>query len=118
MTSQQVISRDTPKPGEKWRHFKGGEYVVYGIAHTASDEAFVVYSKNDDWISFVAQHTEEDTKFLIEPTPDGAYNATPFPKDSKGSKAESVAWARPLDNFMDIIAGLDTGLDYYRFERI
>lgn len=33
-----------PKPGEKWRHYKGGEYEIICMCnHTETDEVLVIY---------------------------------------------------------------------------
>ena len=33
-----------PKPGEKWRHYKGGEYEIICMCnHTETDEILVIY---------------------------------------------------------------------------
>jgi hypothetical protein len=37
-------SQRYPKPGEKWKHYKGGEYeIVCMCNHTDTDEVLVVY---------------------------------------------------------------------------
>lgn len=50
------------KPG-KYRHFKGGEYLVYGVAtHSETEEPMVVYSplygERGLWVRPLAMFTE------------------------------------------------------------
>jgi hypothetical protein len=36
--------KEYPKPGEKWRHYKGGQYEIVGMCnHTETDEILVIY---------------------------------------------------------------------------
>lgn len=40
--------QDDPKPGQVYRHYKGGIYVVMGVGkHTESGERLVVYNDDD-----------------------------------------------------------------------
>ena len=33
-----------PQPGEKWQHYKGGQYEIIGMCnHTTTDEVLVIY---------------------------------------------------------------------------
>lgn len=40
------IDRPLPKPGEYYRHFKGGDYRIVAIAkHTETEELLVIYKE-------------------------------------------------------------------------
>ena len=99
------MNREPPKPGEKWRHFKGGEYTVIAIAEDELDSSVVVYGKEIIALPLIARHTEQDELLLVS---GHEKIGTMWVEDGE----ESGAWARPLDNFMGM-AG-----DCYRFERI
>lgn len=44
MEYSYMSTRPEPKPGETWKHFKGGEYAIICIAfHSETREKYVVY---------------------------------------------------------------------------
>ena len=44
MKTKQNNSGDYPKPGETWKHYKGGLYEIVAMCnHTDTDEALVIY---------------------------------------------------------------------------
>jgi hypothetical protein len=118
-----ATKRELPQPGEKWRHFKGGEYWVIAIAHYSAiyfdDKAeVVVYAK--DWIdilnelasgfNFIAQDTETGDLYEVTKESDKWYlRPAVNPITYKVTERKPIAWACPLDNFMSM-AG-----DGYRF---
>lgn len=49
--------RDTPIPemGSRWRHYKGGIYIIVGAAKREEDAATLIeYVKEDDLLAFLA----------------------------------------------------------------
>lgn len=135
--NNQECKRALPQPGERWRHFKGGEYVIVAIAYSLTpskkllpERRYVIYSKTEHkWetrLETKTFDTESPTVFdlcqsgssepnhalfLLTPT-----NEVWHPSD----KTEETVWARPLDNFMGIVSrpyGQQSS-NYYRFERI
>lgn len=46
------MNRETPQPGERWRHFKGGEYVVIAIAYPLSSPIDDFYPIQKKWIVY------------------------------------------------------------------
>jgi len=63
--------RELPKPGELWRHFKGGNYQIVTVAvHTETGERFVIYRDNvgDVWARPLEMFLEEVPKGKENPT--------------------------------------------------
>lgn len=60
-------SAHTPAPGERYRHFKGNEYLVLHIAtHSETLEAYVVYQalygQRGIWVRPLEMFTEQVTR--------------------------------------------------------
>lgn len=48
--------KEYPKPGEKWQHYKGGQYEIVGMCnHTETDEVLVIYKS----LSFGGFHARQ-----------------------------------------------------------
>jgi hypothetical protein len=128
----EQTSRELPQPGEKWRHFKGGEYVVIAIAHL-DEESFnrVVYSKTPRGVMGLTEYwqvfdTESDSVFWLSRSKCWNERLSVFFLAERSAKWEEsqvndrTLWARPLDNFMGIVSsphGTESS-NCYRFERI
>lgn len=120
--------RKLPQSGEKWRHFKGGEYSVIAIAYffKAREKKRVVYSKAaPEWNTMLAAKvfdTESNAVFSLHQFGSLEPNYALFflSPTEETWKSENVTdgtiWARPLDNFMEVV-GEDPCCEY-RFERI
>jgi hypothetical protein len=52
-----------PKPGEKWQHYKGGQYEIVAMCnHTDTDEVLVIYKS----LSFGGFHARPFTEWNEE----------------------------------------------------
>jgi hypothetical protein len=52
-----------PKPGEKWQHYKGGQYEIVAMCnHTDTDEVLVIYKS----LSFGGFHARPFTEWNDE----------------------------------------------------
>ena len=74
------MSSNEPAPG-RYRHYKGGEYEVIGVArHSETDERLVVYRPLDNvtglWVRPLTMFLETVT-FNGEPVPRFAYTGPP-----------------------------------------
>ena len=70
-----------PKPGEKWRHYKGGEYEIICMCnHTETDEILVIYRSE----SFGGFHARPFSEWgdIINETPFSDYPVIRFCKIS------------------------------------
>ena len=126
--NSQECERELPKPGEKWRHFKGGEYWVILVASLinsessnseilASEKRWVVYSKSGI-LPLRIFSTEDSSVFRLYSGLVGLISKT----DEAWKESEvkdSTIWARPLHNFMETLSSPhgDQSSNYYRFER-
>lgn len=131
------MNRELPQPGERWQHFKGGEYVIVTIAYLLtpsrkllSERRYVIYSKTaHEWdmrLEAKVFDTESPTVFDLRQSGSSepaqalflltATNEVWHPND----KTEETIWARPLNNFMGIVSSPygELASNYYRFERI
>lgn len=114
--NREPMNRLFPRPGEKWRHYKGGQYTILAIATDfVTRETLVVYSSYASAaIPLVARHSETSSLFTICEH-EGKIIAVSC--DSGGWKA----WVRPLDMFMGVVSSPLIGKlcsNCYRFERI
>lgn len=136
----KLIGRQAPAFGETWRHFKGGEYTILGIAKSTTDPG------GNTLLNF-ARHSEGLGNVLVfGPMPDqrdpsiGFGSAAALREAGQSGKLlyliakgdtpgvlvlyhrrpldpVSDLWARPLDNFLSE-AGKGEAPDGPRFERL
>lgn len=117
-------NRPIPARGEIYRHFKGTEYKV--IAVTLGDNFLNAYDAPTHW----AKHTETEQTLgcWYEIDGDNAW-ATFYGELVRDrlviywadSDQPGLVWARPLDNFLEMIlsgANDGTASNYYRFEKV
>lgn len=109
------MDKETPQPGQRWRDFKGSEYVIIATAHhSAFNEQLVIYAKEFQYLPIIAQHTKTLKKLFIRS----------LKQDVKAfaAEAEDIATAKacPLDIFMEILSSPSgtQSSNYYRFERV
>jgi len=129
------MERDEPKPGERWRHFKGGEYwvtaIAYGITSSGKllpEKKFVIYTKSSSLVTpnKPIYHTETNDVFYIAES-DINTEEKFFPlslsnvrRTSRSATTEQTLWARPINSFMGVVSsphGAEAS-NCYRFERI
>jgi len=112
------MNRENPRPGECWIHFKGGHYSVIAIAKYSSryfddKSEVVIYTKS--WVdilnelanksSFIACDTENSYLFEVAKENDNWYlRPSDNPITNKSTSRKPIAWARNLDNFMEVIS--------------
>jgi len=112
------MTRETPQRGDRYRHFKGGEYEILGVS---GSEYFLIRSEPAYW----ATHTETGEILTVwrwqgDCAARKSDRVTPIferfviyqPFD------RSKVWARPLDNFLEALpAGSDNSVNRFaRFE--
>ena len=122
------MERELPKPGDHWRHFKGGEYAIVAIAQYSPQWQVVVYT-NKELTKITEQlaipsgfvvkdvNTEifvevinQEEKWIVRPRLDLLLPV---------KNPNSIGWARSLDNFMGIVSSPhgDKAINCQRFER-
>lgn len=110
------LDRPIPATGDRFRHFKGTSYVVIAVAYRRlTQEKLVVYADKLKPLPLIAKHTESGEELMITTGMHGndeAIVAVGF--ESNGQIQD--AWARPLNNFMEILSNGQTS--YYRFDKI
>lgn len=129
-----MFERNLPQPGERWQHFKGNEYWIIAIAQHSqiyfdSCEQFVIYTKR--WIdivhelangfNFIAEDTESGVLYEVRRESEKWYLRPAInPITDEPTDRKPIAWARPLDNFMEVVSSDsgDRSSNCYRFERI
>lgn len=53
-------ARSFPEIGSRWRHYKGGEYVVVG-----QDDVHVFYAPEKEWASYLAEQEVSGKECLL-----------------------------------------------------
>ena len=111
------MNRELPQPGERWRHFKGNEYVIVANAYSLTpsgkllpERRYVIYSKTaHEWemrLEAKAFDTESPTVLDLRQSgsSEPAYALFFLTSTDEvwhpSNITEDTLWARPLDNFM------------------
>jgi hypothetical protein len=62
------MTPDYPKPGERWQHYKGGQYEIVAMCnHTDTDEILVIYKS----LSFGGFHARPFNEWYDEMSRNG-----------------------------------------------
>lgn len=111
-------NRNMPEAGEIYRHFKGGEYVIENVATAQRPSGLWWPAKQK------ATHTETDREYFVEfrDTERGQeVKLKPHVPEAMvlyfSPRNPDKLWARPLSNFMEVVAGVNGG-DDYRFRKV
>jgi hypothetical protein len=111
-----MMHRNHPRPGEKWQHFKGNEYVIIAIAEDKLDGKIVIYGDELPYLPVTAKHTETNEYLLVqEGCP--AYTVR---KEGLNAKEYLKVWARPFEMFMGVVSspyGVGAS-NCWRFEKV
>lgn len=116
--------RPIPVAGEIYKHFKGTEYKILDV--TLTDNFQPDYKTPTCW----AKHTESGQTlgcwdgirgWATWATLDGELIRDRLVLYCANSEQLSPVWARPLDNFLEVLssgANDGTASNYYRFEKV
>jgi hypothetical protein len=117
-----------PKAGQLWSHYKHPDklYEIKGV-NVATREPVVellYFAKKEDTLEDLAvYHTAKDNlklyyvKLTKEREFEKLLKVITEPHVIYQSKVDGVVWARPYDDFVEIIS-LEEGTDFYRFVRV
>ncbi|MEM9450310.1 MAG: hypothetical protein AAGA75_17485 [Cyanobacteria bacterium P01_E01_bin.6] len=139
-----MLDRPIPARGDVYRHFKGTNYLVIGVTQAEGGEKRV-FSTLDElmqdfpFLKFTNANTGDPISVGIIDDSYYAYNSDGFiadrlvlyrehdPKDAAIAQLRAQLWARPLDNFLDLLCNgkrVDPAQDthgktlYCRFEKL
>lgn len=123
-TTYQIIvkafnGRELPSRNQIWRHFKGGEYEIIGVSLSLEvpDCPVSCWAIDTETGKTLELYHHQDNSLTLTRVGETNPLPNPYVVYTNPHNSSSQVFARPVEDFMQILNDSSEGISYYRFAK-